>query len=273
MSEKRTSSAADINKIIQDAKSVFSSNIVEIYAFKVDWYNNLVAPKYKLDYKNDTVALIFFTIPYVFNESFIPFLCNYKEMVVHKSWEKFIHYNMEKVQQMLKKEYHLKIPDEDIMYSFDTECGHAKILVQTAGHIAAGAYYYQRRDVIPDPWPKNKTIYGVSIHPLYGGYFSLDAVIILRNIYDPKMIKKPPPDVVKSHAKRVELLTLYNDYYQNQKWRDIIPVQRKYTDEHMKYVMTYGEERENYVKRLINGHCRGRQDLRLLYFKKYIFNF
>lgn len=270
--EKRTLSD-DINKIIQYAKSVFPSNTVEVYAFKVDWYNNLVAPKYKLDYKNDTIALIFFTIPYVFNETFIPFLCDYKEMVVHKSWEKFIRYYMEKVQQMLKEAYHLKIPDEDIMYSFDKECEHAKILVQTAGHVAAGAYYYQRGDVIPDPWPKNKTIYGVSIHPHYGGYFSLDAVIILRDIHDPGMIEKPPPDVVKSYAKRVELLTLYNDCYQNQKWRDIIPVQRKYTDEHMKYVMTYGEERENYVQTLIDGHCRRRQDLRRLYFKKYIFTF
>lgn len=82
-------------------------SLLFVLLLQVDWYNNLVAPKYKLDYKNDTVALIFFTIPYVFNESFIPFLCDYKEMVVHKSWEKFIHYNMEKVQQKLKEDYHL----------------------------------------------------------------------------------------------------------------------------------------------------------------------
>ena len=42
------------------------------------------------------------------------------------------------------------------MYSFEMVSERAKILVQTAGHVAGGAYYYQRMDVKPDPWPKNK---------------------------------------------------------------------------------------------------------------------
>jgi len=32
-----------------------------------------------------------------------------------------------------------------------------RILVQTAGHVAGAAYYYQRKDVVPDPWDE-KTV-------------------------------------------------------------------------------------------------------------------
>lgn len=252
----RELTAADIKKAIEEVEMVNHFNGFEVYPFRVDWYNELVAPKYKLDYKNNTSALIFFTIPYIFNEGFIPFLCDNKEKVIHRSWEKFIRYNMKKVQWKLKEAYNLTIPDEDIMYSFDYAYGHAKILVQTAGHVAGGAYYYQRKDVTPDPWPKNKAIYGVSIHPLYGGYFSLDAVIILRDIHDLEMKEKAPPDVVKTPTKRAVLLTLYNSCYQNQEWREIIPVERKYTKEHMEYESTYGEERDKYVMQLIAEHCQ-----------------
>ena len=36
-----------------------------------------------------------------------------------------------------------------------------KVLVQTAGHVAGAAYYYQRKDVQPDPWDEST----VSIAP------------------------------------------------------------------------------------------------------------
>ena len=31
-----------------------------------------------------------------------------------------------------------------------------KVLVQTAGHVAGAAYYYQRADVQPDPWDQSQ---------------------------------------------------------------------------------------------------------------------
>ena len=34
-----------------------------------------------------------------------------------------------------------------------------KILVQTAGHVAGAAYYYQRKDVDPDAWNSKQVIY------------------------------------------------------------------------------------------------------------------
>lgn len=35
-----------------------------------------------------------------------------------------------------------------------------KILVQTAGHVSGAAFYYQRKDLDPDPWEKKQVIMG-----------------------------------------------------------------------------------------------------------------
>lgn len=253
---RKTLTPSDVDRIMQDAMSVFPNNSFEVHPFKVDWYNKLVAPKYKLHYENDAVGLIFFSIPYVFNNSIIPFFCKFMDIIVVDSYKKFIKYYMKKVQYQLEHDYHMKIPDEDILYSFEMIAKHVAVLVQTAGHVAGGAYYYQRKDVVPDPWPKNETIYGVSIHPLYGGYFSLDAVIILRDFQVPKLEPKNPPDVVKTWMERKKLLTMFNKDWKDAKWREIIHVKRKYTHEYMKYILLYGKDREMYVKSLIHEHCK-----------------
>jgi cyanocobalamin reductase (cyanide-eliminating) / alkylcobalamin dealkylase len=54
------------------------------------------------------------------------------------------------------------MPDLDIECIHDFELHHSrrpKVLVQTAGHVAGAAYYYQRKDVQNDPWPANKVSY------------------------------------------------------------------------------------------------------------------
>lgn len=51
-------------------------------------------------------------------------------------------------------------PEHDIEAVHDFELlpsRRPKVLVQTAGHVSGAAYYYQRKDVVPDPWDK-KTV-------------------------------------------------------------------------------------------------------------------
>jgi len=46
--------------------------------------------------------------------------------------------------------------DHEVQCIHDFEFHHSrrpKVLVQTAGHVAGAAYYYQRSDVLNDPWP------------------------------------------------------------------------------------------------------------------------
>jgi len=56
-----------------------------------------------------------------------------------------------------------------------------KINIQTAGHVSGIAYYYQRKDVesADDVWP-DTDVCGVSVHPVYGGWFAFRAVIVLK---------------------------------------------------------------------------------------------
>ena len=48
--------------------------------------------------------------------------------------------------------------DIEVMHQFEMVNGQARILVQTAAHVAGAAYYYQRRDVTGQPWPTDKVI-------------------------------------------------------------------------------------------------------------------
>ena len=46
-------------------------------------------------------------------------------------------------------------PEEEVetLHDFElTVTKRPKVLVQTAGHVAGAAYYYQRKDVQPDAW-------------------------------------------------------------------------------------------------------------------------
>ena len=51
------------------------------------------------------------------------------------------------------------MPENGIECIHDFELHHSrrpKVLVQTAGHVASAAYYYQRSDVVNDPWEPTK---------------------------------------------------------------------------------------------------------------------
>lgn len=42
------------------------------------------------------------------------------------------------------------------MHHFEKVSGQARILVQIAAHVSGAAYYYQRQDVIDQPWPADE---------------------------------------------------------------------------------------------------------------------
>ena len=115
-----------------------------------------------------------------------------------------------------------------------------KILVQTAGHVAGAAYYYQLSDVENPPWEGKKKIYGVSIHPLYGGWFALRGVLVFRDIQVAELSRKQPPDCVRSESRRVELLEEFNFHWQEWRYRDIMdqPVKQRYSEDQQKYFGT-----------------------------------
>ena len=61
--------------------------------------------------------------------------------------------------KIIKVSFLQALPEFDIDAVHDFELHHTrrpKVLVQTAGHVAGAARYYQRKDVKNDPWDKKK---------------------------------------------------------------------------------------------------------------------
>ena len=93
-------------------------------------------------------------------------------------------------------------------------------------------------------------ILGVSIHPKYGGWFALRGVLILKGVEDPDMERKQPPDVLPDDATKIEVLNRFNDHWQDWSFRDVIPVQDKYSNDQKLYFETKPGERKALINNL-----------------------
>lgn len=115
-----------------------------------------------------------------------------------------------------------------------------RVLVQTAGHVAGVARYYQREDVNPDPWPKEQKMFGVSMHPTYGGWFAFRGVLIFKDVEAPELMPVEPADCVPSQQMRVELLEKYNLSWRDWSFRDVIEggVKERYSAQQKLYFST-----------------------------------
>ena len=71
-------------------------------------------------------------------------------------------------------------------------------------------------------------IYGVSFHPVYGRWVSLDGVFIFKDVLCPDLPQRVPKDVLSDRKERVELLDIFREF----------EVPRKFTDEHEEYLFS-----------------------------------
>ncbi|XP_036356451.1 cyanocobalamin reductase / alkylcobalamin dealkylase isoform X4 [Octopus sinensis] len=139
-------------------------------------------------------------------------------------------------------------PDTDLIYDFDQKAPRLySILVQTAAHVAGAAYYYQKKDVINNPWG-DKTIFGISIHPQYGGWFAIRAAIIFKNLKFADLKKKDPVDAIPDQETRIKLLNMLNEDWEYWKARDIIKVSERYTEEAINYFKTLPKDRYKLIE-------------------------
>lgn len=121
-----------------------------------------------------------------------------------------------------------------------------KVLVQTAAHVASGAFYYQRSSVSEDkdPWDQKTKICGVSVHAKYGGWFAIRGVTIFKDVVAPNLPRKEPEDVVQGDEKRIELLEKFNFHWKDWSFRDIVPVDARYSEEQKTYFSTLPADRK-----------------------------
>ena len=189
------------------------------HAFLLGWYHGKVSPPFHLPYSEDTLAVLVISTPAMFEKLFLPYLQS----------PSYANGELDPLDQCLKNYFAgLKsiFPFNEIEVIHDFEVVAAsrrpRVLVQTAGHVAGIARYYQRNDLNPDPWPKETKVYGVSMHPEYGGWFAFRGVLIFKDVGAPDLERVEPVDCVPDQAMRMELLEKYNWKWHDWSFREVV---------------------------------------------------
>ena len=91
------------------------------------------------------------------------------------------------------------------------------------------------------------------IHPRYGGWFAFRGVLVFTNVRAPELPRPPMPDPLPDDEQRIELLKRFNGCWQDWKYRDLIPVSDKYSEEQKLYFATLPRDRKDLVAKMINN--------------------
>ena len=90
----------------------------------------------------------------------------------------------------------------------------------------------------------------MSVHPKYGGWFALRGVLIFKGVTCPDLERKHPKDIVPTTELRKELLERFNFRWKDWSFRDIIPAEKKYSEDQKEYFSTPPKDRKELIDRL-----------------------
>ena len=115
--------------------------------------------------------------------------------------------------------------------------------------------FYQEKDANPDLLESrgNSKIYPVCLHPKFGGWFALRAVLIFPQI-QASLKLKAPLEILPNSDQIAELLNLYNHYWQDNRFRDCAPkVHEKYSENQRNYfALKPGNQRIEFLRQILN---------------------
>jgi methylmalonic aciduria homocystinuria type C protein len=204
----------------------------ECAPFLVSWYNDVVSNEFKLNYDPDSLAILIISKPSMW-ETFTKFCVDNKDKIdlTKDPLDQCTNYVMKRLQETLKEDSEI-ITDHDMQKNRRTP----RLLVQTAGHVAGCAYYYQR---LPDDPEDVK--WGVAIHPVFGGYFAFRAAFIFKNVQVPDLVQRVPKDTIGSN--RIKLLQLWSKW--DMDFRDVAFENREWTPD-----QKYNKEQDEFFRTL-----------------------
>lgn len=263
---------------LETLNNYFNPLGLEVHTFKVGWYNETVDPAFRLQHARDALCFVVISAPSMFEKALVPF-------VKAKHREDGVSFKRDPLDECLKACFEGAaelFPDQEVTIIQDFELHpnrRPKVLVQTAAHVAGCAYYYQRSSVdevhtpecprnetvvhttAPDclkklqcacesPWDKTKRIYGVCVHPDYGGWFAIRGVMIFPHLRDESIERPEPPDCIRSRSQRIELLNRFNNDWRDWTYRDMIPVKEKYSELQKKYFATLPKDRHSLLEEI-----------------------
>jgi len=232
-----------VKKIQDDLEVMLKPHGFEVHPFLVGWYNNQVSPKFIIDSSPSTLAFIVVSQPKMFENAFLPFLRTHARTGLHDPIDECMLHYFSKVQE--------KFPSVTTLHDFQlTQTRRPKILVQTAGHVSGAVRFYR-----PQEYPDlvHKTYYPVCHHPVWGGWFALRGVIIFNDVA--AQLEYVEPESFLSEEQAVEMIKLYNECWQDWRWRDVgrrDNFSEKYSDLQIKYFETKPAERNKIIENLLD---------------------
>ncbi|XP_059923305.1 cyanocobalamin reductase / alkylcobalamin dealkylase [Gadus macrocephalus] len=212
----------------------------ESHPLKIGWYNDVLPASLRQPHHEDTLAVVVLSTPDMFERAFLPFMekgcCQGVSDPIDQC-----------VKHTINSAISQSFPGKKVEVSYDYEMLPAsrkpKFLAQTAAHVAGAAYYYQEADVTDHPWGDKKK-FGVCIHPRFGGWFAIRALLVFEGVQvGCEVLQRSPPDCVPSREARIQLLEDFNLRWQDWKYRDIIPPVQRYSQRQRDYFSTRPAQR------------------------------
>ncbi|KAG7263345.1 hypothetical protein CRUP_027927, partial [Coryphaenoides rupestris] len=207
---------------------------LESYALKVGWYNAVLPVSLRLPHPDHSLAVVVLSTPDMFEEAFLPYLEQWGGADPADPIDKCVKHTIDCAVSKC-------FPGLEVQVSYDYEMlpsRKPKFLAQTAAHVAGAAYYYQQEDVPDQPWGTKKK-FGVCIHPRFGGWFAIRALLVFEGIQvGCEQVQPRPPDCVASREARIRLLEDFNFRWQDWSYRDAVSPVQRYSQRQKEYFST-----------------------------------
>ncbi|XP_076873308.1 cyanocobalamin reductase / alkylcobalamin dealkylase isoform X2 [Brachyhypopomus gauderio] len=234
----------NVESVVRTLRESLNSLGFEVYPFKIGWYNEVVSPAHHLMYSADTLAVVILSTPSMFEKTLIPFL--------HRGcWESIRDPIDECVAHSIYSCVSEHFPDQCVDIKYDYEMlpsRKPKFLAQTAAHVAGAARYYRPSDIKDPPW--GSKMFGVCIHPQFGGWFAIRALMVWKDLEAGGELQQvAPPDCVASQEARINLLEKFNLCWKDWTYRDIIPTKESYSPRQREYFLTPPAQRVELLKK------------------------
>lgn len=231
----------NVTELLQDSLCKLG---FEVKPLKIGWYNHVLPASMHLSYPEDTLAVVVISTPSMFEEAFLPFLEEQSCLGLSDPIDQCVkHCVSSAVSKCFSGE------TVDVMYDYELlPSRKPKFLAQTAAHVSGVAFYYQQSDVPQQPWG-NKKMYGVCVHPSFGGWFAIRALLVFEDVtVGPETLQPVPPDCVPSREDRIRLLEAFNFNWQDWTYRDIISPVQTYSQKQKDYFGTLPAKRFDLLK-------------------------
>ncbi|XP_029356342.1 cyanocobalamin reductase / alkylcobalamin dealkylase isoform X1 [Echeneis naucrates] len=225
------STVSNVTGLLEDCLSKFG---FEVYPLKIGWYNSKLDPLLHLSCPDDTLAVLVLSTPSMFEQAFLPFIEKSEGFGLSDPIDQCVKLHVTSaVSQCFSGE---KV---DVRYDYEMLPNRMpRFLAQTAAHVSGAAFYYQQSDVLEQPWGKKK-MFGVCVHPKFGGWFAIRALLVFENVtVGSEMVKPHPIDCVPTREGRIKLLENYNFNWKDGRYRDIIPPVQTYSQRQKDYFTT-----------------------------------